>query len=212
MSDVQVDVESGIWHCEREAHTFDEPLADVLAKFLLDEKAESVMDVGCGSGDYVRHLRKAGLQIWGVDGNPKTAEFCEGCETADILGDRRWVSDWVLCLEVGEHIPPKYETQFIQVITEGARTGIVLSWFPMEGHGIGHFNPKPNEYVKSQMAERGFKSDEEAQEKLRKAATLWWFSLSLMVFRRNGYVLSEATVPEPIQPFYPEEYSGRWSQ
>jgi len=184
MSDVQVDVVSGIWHCERDAHSFDEPLADALSVFLLSENAKSVIDIGCGSGDYVRHLRKAGFAVWGVDGNPKTPEFCEGCDASDILGDKRWISDWVLCLEVGEHIPPNHEAKFLQVITEGANHGIVLSWFPTEGHGIGHVNPRDNLYVQNKMSERGFAFLPEPTERFRKAATLWWFQSSLQVFRR----------------------------
>lgn len=185
MSDVQVDVGSGIWHCGRDAHTFDRPLADALGAFFVAEKATDILDVGCGTGDYVVHLQKWGLKSGGIDGNPKTKEFCDQCDVYDIIAPNAlpYVSDWVLCLEVGEHIPPQHEEAFLNFIYMTATRGVVLSWFPTEGHGIGHFNPKPNEYVKAKMAERGFKSDDEAQERLRKAATLWWFTLSLMVFR-----------------------------
>jgi len=191
MSDVQVDVGSGIWHCERDAHTFDAPLADVLAKFFLEEKAQVIADAGCGSGDYVKHLRKFDLNVFGFDGNPRTPEFCEKCFVRDLTapGMEFWLpvwplNRWILCLEVGEHIPPDKEKTFLDNLANSSSVGIVLSWFPTEGHGIGHFNPKPNEYVKAKMAERGFKSDDEAQERLRKAATCWWFTLSLMTFRR----------------------------
>jgi len=185
MSDVQVDVGSGIWYCERDAHSFDAPLAQEMANFFISQNANNVLDVGCGSGDYVRHLRNAGIpKVFGFDGNPKTPDFCDECIVLDVISATRYVADWILCLEVGEHIPKEHETKFIEFITASAVRGVVLSWFPTEGHGIGHFNPKPNEYVKAKMAERGFKSDEEAQEKLRKAATCWWFTLSLMCFRR----------------------------
>jgi len=186
MSDVQVDVGSGIWHCERDAHSFDEPLANAIVEFLKSENTNKVLDVGCGNGDYVNKFNEAGIVAHGIDGNPKTPEFNKDCFVHDILSKDPCVcvGEWVVCLEVGEHIPPQHEERFIEVITKGATIGIILSWFPIEGHGIGHFNPKPNEYVKAKMAERGFKSDDEAQEGLRKAATLWWFTLSLMVFRR----------------------------
>lgn len=188
MSDVQVDVGSGIWHCERDAHSFDEPLANALAQFFAEQKAKSIVDIGCGNGDYVRRLRKSGFVVIGYDGNPKTSEFCDGCFVRDLT--ETWLTlqplpcQWTLCLEVGEHIPMIKEKDFLDNLSANTHNGVVLSWFPTEGHGIGHFNPKPNEYVKAKMAERGFKSDEEAQEKLRKAATLWWFTLSLMVFKR----------------------------
>jgi SAM-dependent methyltransferase len=185
MSDVQVDVGSGIWHCERDAHTFDEPLANAIVQFLKAENTNKVLDVGCGNGDYVKKLNDSGIVAHGIDGNPKTPEFNQNCFVHDILGKETCVAEWIVCLEVGEHIPPQHEGRFMEAITNGATMGIILSWFPQEGHGIGHFNPLPNEIVKAKMAERGFKSDEEAQEKLRKAATCWWFTLSLMCFRRT---------------------------
>ena len=73
----------------------------------------SVADFGCGTGSYVKDLRAAGIRAGGFDGNPATSEISEGrCIHQDLsqtldLGIR-W--DWVLTLEVVEHIPPDLES------------------------------------------------------------------------------------------------------
>jgi hypothetical protein len=48
---------------------------------------------------------------------------------------------------VAEHIPPEYESIFIENLISCNRKGIILSWaIPGQG-GHGHFNEKPNDYV-----------------------------------------------------------------
>jgi len=185
MSDVQVDVGSGIWHCDKDAHSFDYPLAVELSKYFKERTVIGIADIGCGNGEYVEFFREVGLCAWGVDGNPRTKEFCSFCDTFDITKDEELdESDWVLCLEVAEHIPPQHEQKLLDLLARTARTGIVLSWFPIEGHGIGHFNPRDNLYVQNKLSELGFTFLPEATERLRKSASLWWFPLSLQVFQR----------------------------
>ena len=184
---VEVNVENGIWTCDRDAHSFDEPLARAISSFLRNEHCTSVIDMGCGGGHYVKHLKSTGLKVLGIDGNPKTHEFTEDCIVGDLTGLLPLLpfkADWLICLEVGEHIPPQYETMFIDNLCQNLKSGLIISWFPTEGHGIGHFNPRSNEYVKDKLLDREFISDEMAQKNLRDAATLWWFKESLMVFRR----------------------------
>ena len=36
--------------------------------------------------------------------------------------------DWVMSLEVAEHIPPKYEHIYIDNIVRHAKEGVILSW------------------------------------------------------------------------------------
>ena len=45
------------------------------------------------------------------------------------------VYDWILCLEVGEHIPKKYESVLIDNIASHARVGAVISW-AIPGQGV----------------------------------------------------------------------------
>lgn len=91
--------------------------------------------------------------------------------------------DWVLSLEVGEHIPRAFEGVFMDNLVKHACTGIVLSWAVPGQDGHHHVNTRENEYIKASMAERGLVADEEAERKLRGTASLPWFKNTLMVFK-----------------------------
>lgn len=157
-------------------------MAFAIAKMFTDE---TVLDIGCGSGAYVKFLRGCGLHVVGVDGNPNTEKFCDHCYVADISMPLNYSArDWVLCLEVGEHVPKQFEAIVLDNVASIAIRGAILSWFPYDGEGIGHVNAQSNDYIKGEMAKRGFTFDAPQAEILRNAATLWWFKQSLMVFKR----------------------------
>eukprot|EP00914_Ancora_sagittata_P019551 GHVO01039022.1.p2 GENE.GHVO01039022.1~~GHVO01039022.1.p2 ORF type:complete len:148 (+),score=23.37 GHVO01039022.1:378-821(+) len=92
--------------------------------------------------------------------------------------------DWVLCTEVAEHIPDKYESVFLSNIVRHAKEGIILSWAKVGQKGNGHVNCQPPEYVLGKLTEAGFMYDEKASNTLREASTFSWFKSNLMVFHR----------------------------
>lgn len=169
-------------------HQYDNSLAMGLADFFKKEKAESVVDFGCGPGEYVKALRERQIPCEGYDGNPDSAKISEGIvKVADLsepfnLGKS---FDWVLSIEVGEHLPKKYEKTFVENLHRHNTKGIVLSWAVKGQGGYGHFNEQSNEYVKAMMAEYGYENDIEAEKSLRQRARLPWFKNTLMVFRKK---------------------------
>jgi hypothetical protein len=59
-----------------------------------------------------------------------------------------------------------------------------MSW-ALEGQGgLGHFNERSNEYIKSKIMALGYTNDVDAENVLREASSLWWFKNTLMVFRK----------------------------
>ena len=88
-------------------------------------------------------------------------------------------------LEVGEHLPKKYEETFFENLAKTSKEGIILSWaIPGQG-GDGHFNEQPNAYVKEKMTNLGFTNNLKLEEAFRSASTLTWFQNTIMVFERN---------------------------
>jgi hypothetical protein len=195
---------------------FDQPLASGLATFFVEEGASSVLDIGCGGGQYVKFMDKLDLFVAsGVDGNPLTPQMSDGlCFCADVarplaLG----VSDWVMSLEVGEHIPAKFESTFIRNLHEHNRHGLVLSW-ALEGQdGIGHVNCRNNDYIKKVMRELGYVNDLTVEKRLRETATLPWFPNTLMVFRKRYLyeILVPATTDDDWIPI-PIEHHQEWDR
>ena len=168
-----------------EEHMFDLNLANAIEKFLPDNA--SVIDLGCGMGKYVKHLRHAGFDCHGVDGNPQTAELTDNlCSQADLARplETNQIFDWVLSLEVAEHIPAKYERIYLENLDNLNREGIILSWGLPGQTGLGHVNCRDNEYVRCRLAAMGYEELTETSRTMRYEATLEWFKHTVMVFRR----------------------------
>jgi methyltransferase family protein len=177
---------TGYWINEqRQPHEFDAGLAEAIGKFMAQNQVQSVLDFGCGTGEYVDFLHNRGFWAVGYDGNPFTATFSPHCHVADLSSPVDFgLCDCVLSLETGEHIPSQFEKVFLDNLCLHAGKYAVVSWFPYQGEGIGHVNEKPNDYIKQKMLERRFVTMNDEETNLRAAATLWWFKVSLMVFRR----------------------------
>ena len=48
-------------------------------------------------------------------------------------------ADWVMSLEVAEHIPPQFTDAFLRNVRCHARVGAVISWaLPSQRGGLGH--------------------------------------------------------------------------
>ena len=183
--------ERGYW-CGLDAqteHQFDFWLAQAIAKFLQQEQANHVADFGCGMGDYVRLLQAYHIDCIGLDGNPDTERLTHGLGmTLDFTQkmEIHKVFDWVISLEVGEHIPPEYETIFLENLDKHNIKGIILSWAVQGQGGYGHVNEQNNSVIKAKLAHMGYTNDLEAENQMRKEASLWWFKKSLMVFRKES--------------------------
>lgn len=176
--------ERGYWvGANADLDWIDKRVADALCHLL---RGATVADFGCGSGYYVRRLWDAGVQAQGFDGNPETPTLAPGCRVLDLsepqdLGPP-W--QWVLSLEVGEHIPAEFATAFLDNVAQHASAGVVLSWAVPGQPGCGHVNCRSNAWVVAEMARRDFRADWPETQRLRAAAVLPWFRETLLVLRR----------------------------
>jgi hypothetical protein len=164
---------------------YDTNLANYLTEFFKNENG-TVADFGCGSGDYVKKFKNCGIDATGFDGNPKTPELTNGlCSVLDLSQPINLSPfDWVLSLEVGEHLPKEFEKTFINNLSNNNKRGIILSWAVKGQGGHGHFNEQDNDYIKSKFCELNYTNDLYLENELRKHSTLNWFKNTLMVFRK----------------------------
>jgi hypothetical protein len=177
--------ERGAWlDATAQHHRFDRALAAEIAEFLKGESA-SVLDMGCGQGEYVRLFSLDGIRAWGVDGNPHTSHYNGSCTTGDLSEPQDFEkSDWVMSLEVGEHIPQQWSSIFIDNLHRHNRNGIVLSWAVPGQKGHGHVNCRSNCEIEHIFSELGYVEERNLQDRFRRAAKLAWFKRTLMVFRK----------------------------
>lgn len=182
-----IDEKTGIWDLEtaKKRHRFDNLLCGGIGAMYLPKRAA---DVGCGDGRYCHILSKAygWPLVHGYEGTPDIKEIAVHDDIMIVdLTKRRWVGidyEFVLCLEVGEHIPKKHEQVFMDNVGEFVSRDLVLSWaVPGQGGG-GHFNERSNDYVISEFVKRGLEFDEKKTERLRGYSSLKWFKNSIMAF------------------------------
>lgn len=180
--------DTGFWDGDPTGlHHHDESLCAEISAVLKERQLNTLLDLGCGDGQYVRAFESQGMTTTCCDGNPLTADITNGkCFVANLAHplDLQQTFQCVLSLEVGEHIPQAFESTFIDNVVRHAERFIILSWAVPQQGGHGHFNEQPNEYIAARLAAYGFGRDEELEARLRHSATQWWFKNTLMVFVR----------------------------
>jgi len=151
----------------------------------------SLGDFGALDGQYSRWLNDTGLvTAFAFDGVQGVSELTGGAVNQVDLATTLRIAwhpdpfDWVLCLEVAEHIPPEEEGIFLENLNRHARAGMVVSWAPPEIEGEGHVNCLPKEESRKRVEMLGFRQDEAATAALRGAAHVPWIAASVAVYRR----------------------------
>jgi cyclopropane fatty-acyl-phospholipid synthase-like methyltransferase len=179
--------EVGFWETtDQTGHVHDLSIAASLCKYLDDKQAKTVVDFGCGLGDYAKAFKADGYKVEAYDGNPNTQTLTNGIGKVLDLSKPFYLGkkfDVVLSLEVGEHIPKEFEEQFIDNITKHAKKHLIISWAVVGQGGDGHVNCANNDYIIWQIVDRGFKHNGKDSQTIRDSATnASWFSYTIMVF------------------------------
>ena len=184
---------TGAWHLpEGYEYYFDEPLARAMVAYFKQEgkfwATPSVIEFGSGTGKYLQYFLKKQINARGYDGVDDIYKRSGGLvnhielTVKNKLGE----ADYIVCLEVAEHIPKDFEQIFLENLVSHAKKAIVLSWAPPEQSGVGHVNTKKKEDVVQLMQVHGYKLDENSSKIIRDAATLPWFKKNLLLFRKEG--------------------------
>lgn len=181
-------VEEAGEHEQGGLHKTDKGLATALADFF---KGKYVGSFGDGPGRYKALLLKTGLLKGydAFDGAPYVEKISEGRVvfldlTLPLYGLPLY--DWIISLEVAEHIPKQFEAVYVDNLVRHAKEGLVISWAAPGQKGYSHVNNRPLDYVKTIMAQRGFEFDSNSSEALRKSAVVEWFKTNINVFRRTS--------------------------
>lgn len=163
----------------------DPGLAQFLGRFF---DGKRVLDMGAGVGQYEAWWKNANVNVSAValDGALNVEEWTNGAvlwaDFTQPLYVHQSPFDWVMCLEVGEHIPKAFQSMLLRNIDQHNRCGVVLSWaIPGQG-GHSHINLLPNSEVIQEMSSRGYVYDNVTSMIGRQAAEYWWFKNTLMVF------------------------------
>ena len=146
---------------------------------------------GDGPGIYKELLLETGKLILydAYDGAPFSEGTSEGrVQFLDLTLPQYGLPlyDWVMSIEVAEHIPNKYESVFIDNVARHAKEGVVLSWAVPGQAGFHHVNNRPLDYVINLMDSLGFMHDPHASNRLQNVSTFRYLKRNLNVYRRKN--------------------------
>mmetsp|Transcript_1728 Transcript_1728/g.3791 ORF Transcript_1728/g.3791 Transcript_1728/m.3791 type:complete len:339 (-) Transcript_1728:4749-5765(-) len=153
------------------------------------ENTTSVNDFGAGIAQYKAAITSAlpHIEYRAYDGAGNGEEYTSGMmQYADLTIPLDLpVADWVISLEVGEHIPSKYEGMLLRNIHRHNSKGVILSWAVLGQKGHSHINDHSNEYIVRTFVGMGYIHDIELSNRLRNGTDNYmWFTKSIMVFRK----------------------------
>ena len=157
-------------------------------------RPKSVIDVGCGTGNWLAVFRDLGVEdAWGVDGSyvPKEGRqippdrFLERDLGKPLMLDRRF--DLVVSLEVAEHLPASAAPTFVQSLVGLGPVVLFSAAIPFQG-GVHHVNEQWPDY----WAELFGRHSYVALDCLRKRIwsndkVQWWYAQNILLFVHTDY-------------------------
>jgi hypothetical protein len=173
----------------KNAHSTHGP--EVALPLILDQIPNSLLDVGCGTGTWMRSAKKLGVPIvFGVDGICPEERFYGDNEFQKIdfrapwkLNERYEVA---LCLEVAEHIEKEYAEQFIQNIVAHADKIYFSAACPGQ-IGDHHVNCQWPQYWQKVFNKYGFVCSDKVRWKIWNASEVEpWYRQNLFIAEKNG--------------------------
>jgi SAM-dependent methyltransferase len=164
--------------------------AEVVVPLIMESLAPtSVVDVGCGLGNWLQSFRKHGVQrVLGVDGpwvDPDLltiprSRFVAHDLTAPLDIDERY--DLVVCLEVAEHLPPECASTLVRTLTSLGPAVLFSAAAPFQG-GDGHINEQWPRYWGELFSEKGYAVIDYFRSRLWLDRTVdWWYAQNMLLF------------------------------
>ncbi len=166
-----------------------------VAQFLARLHPADVIDVGCGTGEYLAEFGRRGVPARGFELAAAALEMCRqrglNVERWDLTSAEAMPAqaDAVYSIEVAEHLLPRFAAPFVQTLAGAARRDVVITAAAPGQEGVNHFNCQPKAYWIELFSRAGFAYDgpltEDWQAASKHLTAFPWFSQNLMVFHRK---------------------------
>jgi len=129
---------------------------EFVARIADDLSPESVLDVGCGSGQLVAALRASGVSAFGL--NPASDvpdEVALYCQTGSLMEPLPQHYSLIVCAEVMQHLAPESAEAVVANLCRHAEA-ILFYTLPTPPPFDTAVNRQPPEYWAAQFAQQGF--------------------------------------------------------
>ncbi len=170
-------------------------LAKYFVPFIVKEfNPTYVLDVGCGSGQWLDEYRKYNIKTKGVEGSvnawdvmsEETKEVVTKWDLRDTIEEEDYTIDLAQSFEVAEHIEEEYADIFLHNLLKDDPDIVLLTAAPIGQHGFKHVNCQEREYWMTKMKNMGWLFSQDLLHTViewgtPKKCPLWWVN-NLMVF------------------------------
>lgn len=148
-----------------------------------------VVDVGCGTGDWLAEFLSCGTEVvQGFDNDwiprPSLAIPSENFVGIDLFSELPDLGspDMVLCLEVAEHLPREAALRLLDRVCSSSRVVVWSAAVPGQG-GHEHINEHPQSYWVERFSERGFDCFDLLRAKFWSDERVsWWYRQNCLVY------------------------------
>ena len=159
-------------------------------------KPKYVLDVGCGSGQWLEEYRKHNIKTKGIEGSSnawpamsdETKEIVLEWDLRDIIPSKGedYNVDFVQSFEVAEHIEEEYADIFVHNLIKDDPDVILLTAAPPDQHGFQHVNCQERYYWMKKMKDKDYLFNQDLLNEIKdwgapEDCPFWWPS-NLMVF------------------------------
>ena len=168
----------------------------IVPKIVERFRPKYVLDIGCGSGQWLDEYRKYKVRTRGIESaSAAWTVMSEKTQKNVVKWDLRnklkktYKPDLVQSLEVAEHIEEDYADVFIYNLVKHNADIIFLTAATPEQHGMQHVNCQEKEYWMAKMKNNGYLFDQDILNEVlawgsgedSPDSPIWW-STNLMVF------------------------------
>jgi SAM-dependent methyltransferase len=178
----------------------EEPLIEKCAEVMADSiyrhfNPECLIDVGCGTGMLLMHLKKRGVKVLGYEyakaaidiGRSRGIDICKLDLEQEVLPLVNG-ADLVASMEVAEHLPASIADRYIDFLCHLSSHVIMTAAIPGQG-GTDHVNEQPNEYWIEKFRQRGYDYDliitKQIRQEWKSQAVTSFYHRNLMVFHKS---------------------------
>ena len=190
----------------RELASAQESAREILPLVLDVVKPASVIDIGCGTGNWLAIAHELGVRdILGIDGPWVKAQlaippekFIEHDLSTPLKLDRRF--DLALSLEVAEHLPPSTAQIFVQSLCDAADVVVFSAAIPGQG-GRRHVNEQWPAYWAELFADCGYQGYDFLRPRIwSNPRVTWHYAQNSLIFARVGsrHPFGEPATPLPL--------------
>ena len=163
---------------------------------------KSVVDVGCGTGEWLSVFREYGIEdILGVDGvyvdrmmlRIPDEKFIPADLKKTLPINRRF--DLVMSLEVAEHLPIECAEDFIKSLVRLGPVVLFSASIPFQGGGRHHVNEQWPDYWNRLFQRQGYMVVDALRRKIWHNTKIEvWYRQNILLFVKEEYLTDHATL------------------